>query len=100
MILNEEQKTKLELVDKLLGALDQDSLQYIIGSEQVVARLRGTQTQPFVKDLFVEQERRIAQLESKINQMDYAINVLLKYLSPDPMSESNFKSLKMTRSIY
>lgn len=100
MILTEEQKTKLELVDKLLGALDQDSLQYIIGSEQVVARLRGTETRPFVKDLFVEQERRIAQLESKLHQMDYAINVLLKYLSPDSMAETNFKTLKMNRSIY
>lgn len=100
MILTEEQKTKLELVDKLLGALDQDSLQYIIGSEQVVARLRGTETRPFVKDLFLEQQRRITDLEIRLQQMDYAINVLLKYLSPDSMAESNFKTLKMNRSIY
>lgn len=100
MNLNEEQKTKLELVDKLLGALDQDSLQYIIGSEQVVARLRGKETQPFVKDLFLEQQRRITDLEFRLQQMDYAINVLIKYISPESVAESNFKSLKISRSIY
>ncbi len=104
--LTTEQAKKIELLDKLFGALDIAQLTEVTESEQIVAKLKGTENNPGILDSLLKEHSsmmiNVSMLQNDVMSMKSDIQILIKALDRpyDSSNQSHFNSLKNRHGIY
>jgi hypothetical protein len=105
--MTNEQLLKIELLDKLFGALSVDQLREFTESEQVVSILKGTNNNPeMLKRLIQEHDVQmmdIMTMKSDIASLKSDLQSLLRVLHADvftPRYNQDFSNLKSKHQVY
>jgi len=97
---------KIELLDKLLGALSLEDLQAMAETEQVVARLKGTENNPKLLTRLVQEHDQMSSnfmtLQGDFWSLKEDVKTLIKITTKpyEPYVVSEFNSLKSKHGIY
>ena len=105
--ISHEQLEKINLLDKLFGSLGVDQLREFVESEQVVARLKGSEENPQLL-LEIVHEHDIMMLDlmnakAEIVTLKSDFQALLRALHADvftPRFNQDFQNLKSKHSVY
>ena len=105
--ISHEELEKINLLDKLFGALDVEQLKEFVESEQVVARLKGGEENPQLL-LKIVHEHDVMMLDflnakSEIATLKIDFQSLIKVLHADiftPRYNQDFNTLKSKYSVY
>jgi len=105
--MSKEQLDKIELLDRLFGSIGVEQLKEFVDSEQVVARLKGTESNPGLL-MGLIRDRDMAQLEtmnvkSELSALKSDFQLLLKVLHADvftPRFNMDFNNLKSKHNVY
>jgi len=105
--ISHEQLEKINLLDKLFGALGVEQLKEFVESEQVVARLKGNEENPQLL-LKIVHEHDIMMLDlmnakSEIATLKSDFQSLIKVLHADvftPRYNQDFNNLKSKHGVY
>lgn len=105
--LTSDQVAKIEILDKLLASLDVDQLRQIVDSEVVVAKLKGTPTEPHILiNLIREHDTMFVDMmdtKNELTSLKMDFQSLLRVLHADvftPRYNQDFNSLKSKHGIY
>jgi len=106
-MITEEQLDKIDLLDTLFGALDVDQLREIVNSEQIVAKLKGTNQNPQILSKLIQENSimilDITTLKNEIYALKSDIYSIVKVLHADVFNQQlspDFKNLKSKHGIY
>ena len=100
---------KIDLIDRLFGAMSVDQLKEFTESEQIVARLKGTDANPGLLLKLVKENElhsldsmnlrtELMQLKSDMQSLIRALNQTV--FAPAPQYNSDFNSLKSKHNVY
>jgi len=104
--MTNEQLEKIDLLDKLFGAMSIEQLREFTESEQVVAILKGTNHNPGLLRRLVQEHdilsMDVVTLKSDLTQFKYDFQNIIKAIDKpyDPNNISNFQALKSKNGIY
>lgn len=105
--LTAEQQEKIDLLDKLFGALNVDQLKHLAETEQVVAKLNGTNANPqMLRKMIQEHEllqSNVAMLTTDVASLRADIKDLMKVLNTTLFTvpySSEFQTLKNKHNVY
>lgn len=105
--LTSDQVAKIEVLDKLLSSIDLDQLKQLSESEQVVAKLKGTQSDSNILiNLIREHDTMCVDLidtKNQLNALRTDFQVLIRVLQADvfsPKYNQDFNTIKSKYGIY
>ena len=104
--MTDAQLQKIDLLDKLFGALSVEQLKEFTESEQVVARLKGTDQNPSILKRLVQehdlQQMTINTLQNDLWSLKSDLQTVIKIIvkPTDSYVVSEFNNLKMKHGVY